>query len=1123
MAYIELIDQYIHIRKTFIRRVVLVLIVLAALWVLYSQFGNAILKPLAVRRIEQMTSGQVDISDVEFRISGEVRITYLGVIGEQHAEYDDRVLRAQNVDIFFSPLSLLRFKPVIKRITIEDFFINPQFNTDTKAWNLDFLNAGQFSSDTPFPIVRAEKGYIKFSRITNGQVHDLLGYIGVSGTFSHTPGNPREYGFFIETDSRLAFGGSVLHGIWRTSPQGGQLRVINSRLSMENTPILNNVWEVENLNFLADYTSEDIERLDLSFTAGERTSARFRGSIANYLKDPSFDITIEANEVFLTNTFVRNAVIYSEQSAFLLSRDLKNFLNQFRPKGWGDIAIHAQGTASDLKNSTWRGTLKCYDVSMMDRQFVYPLENLRGTLDLTERGSVFPELLCNHGEVDLRISGYAFGGGKDLDMDVTIQSDNMKLDQDLHLALSEKQKQLWLTFTPQGKVKILYNVHVKPGQEKQEKLEVELDRTRAVYSHFPYELRSLTGKVVIDPNEIVLREVNSHYSHPQGDYDITLNGRISETESERPKFNILIDANNVPIDDMLMRALPAAHRKFYEKFQVDARTHSRIKVFPNEVGKRLVEYIAWVKVRQAAIQYEKLPLRWTDVNVDAILTPDLVRLEQVTARSGRGSYEVSGKIWPNEEEGESPPAYCLHLDAREVEINEEILMALPRAGETALAHLKTGGPINVTADLNSEARDPQCLPYAIEVECLGNSLVYDRFAYPLENITGRIRLSRGRIVLDDLNAVKAGAGGESVIYLDGSLETDDEQIRGGRFTLNARGIELDDDFQAAFAGANQNYIRELSPGGRFEMELPEIVFERGADGELICRTGGTISLDEVRLGKTRLVTDMQTEIEGSLVYHFKEGLREAAATIFCPSMLVKKKKVTDLRAKLDFDPKRDTFEAPNFTANLYGGRLIGNFELARKQPDIMQYLVEMVFDQVDLTRVFEDDQMKRQSYPHGMVQGSFSLSGSTRPSDSPVGRLNARVTDVRFAKRTLPGKVVTAAKVKEDAPTFTFDRISIESFLRQNELVFEEILMERKSSVLRGSGDMNLKSSQVDLTFQVFGQRMTREPSFIGSLFAGLGPAILQINVTGTAEHPQIRTETLSVLRGPIDILGPKE
>ena len=55
----------------------------------------------------------------------------------------------------------------------------------------------------------------------------------------------------------------------------------------------------------------------------------------------------------------------------------------------------------------------------------------------------------------------------------------------------------------------------------------------------------------------------------------------------------------------MLSNLTAKQREFYEHFEMDALTDVEIKVFPNEVGRRLVEYIAKVNIRDAKLIYNK--------------------------------------------------------------------------------------------------------------------------------------------------------------------------------------------------------------------------------------------------------------------------------------------------------------------------------------------------------------------------------------------------------------------------------------------------------------------------------------------------------------------------------------
>jgi len=102
------IRRLIHIRTEFLCRLGAGLIVCLIFWALYTFVGNKLLRPIARRRIEQMTKAAVEIGSIDFKSTGFVRMNYL-VIGEPKIQpYESKILRANKVDVHFSLASIFR-------------------------------------------------------------------------------------------------------------------------------------------------------------------------------------------------------------------------------------------------------------------------------------------------------------------------------------------------------------------------------------------------------------------------------------------------------------------------------------------------------------------------------------------------------------------------------------------------------------------------------------------------------------------------------------------------------------------------------------------------------------------------------------------------------------------------------------------------------------------------------------------------------------------------------------------------------------------------------------------------------------------------------------------------------
>jgi hypothetical protein len=1135
----EFMRAFLQIRKVFLKRVIALLIVVICLWVLYGQIGQHILRPITKNRLERVCGSGVEIGDMDFELSGYVRIRNLAVGPPREGDFDNKILKAREVRTWFSPLSVLLFKPEIKRIVLDDFVFNVQYDSDSDSLNimdLDF-DAGK-SGQSSVPVIRAESGIMKYSVVRGGRVDDVI-VAGISGSIGPGVGDREIFGFNFLADERLSFGGSELRGVWQ-SGERGRVRLHDSKIITYGSPVMGNMWSLTKLEGEIEYDRDKIVLEKLSFEVGDKTRASFSGSIKDYLKEANYELSIEAENILLSGETERDALVYSDSALSLLSEDLRSFLEQFRPRGRGNVNVVSEGKLSDLAKSKWNGTIDCWDVFMRDREFPYLVEYLHGRLEVSEKGSVFDRLEARHGDVELVISGHAFGGGDDLDSEMRVHSDNMRLDEDLYNAMNTNEKKLWFTFAPEGRAEIDYFMSIKPGKEKEERLDVRLDGVDSVYQHFPYPMEDVTGRVEVRDSKIILEDVVSSYDHPEEDYLITLNGYVEEIDSVEPKFHIVIDANNVPIDDKLKMALPPNQRNFYDLFEMNIRTDARIKVFPNEVGKRLVEYIAWAKVRGAELTYGPLPVPLSDVSVDAILTPDLVRIEDLSGIGAGGQVRLSGKVWPENEFNEET-YYCLRIDARRVELTDDLLYAVPGGQNSEfLDDIETSGEVDVSAVLNKGAKDPCCPAYHIDIDCLGNSLVYKKLPFKIEDVRGQIRMSEGMIELKDLKSVvgrlsstvkNVGTGefkgggpgsGEGKVSLDGIVYTEDKKLVRADFAVETENVYFDENFGNELQGELGDFYKKVSPAGFLDVSVPRAsIYERHGRKtiEFSCRA----EVSDCSLGQSKIIDSLDAVLEvQNGRYIFDEGFDSAEGLLNASRFNIKGREVENLRAAISYEPVSGEFRSDSFKAECYGGKVLGDAVIRRLSGGGIDYQVHTVFGDVGMQGVLSADEDYR-GYTEGTLSGDVSVLGSTEGEKRNLGRVNLSINDLKFNEVTLAGKVLEAAHKDNEPPEFKFSDITVESYLKGDEIYLQDILIYGESTVLRGAGTVGLDGNEIDVNLRTFSRDVYEEPSFFESLSIGLSPAFVKITVSGKLDEPDIEAEPLPVIKGPLQLLGPEQ
>jgi len=361
------IRRLIHIRTEFLCRLGAGLIVCLIFWALYTFVGNKLLRPIARRRIEQMTKAAVEIGSIDFKSTGFVRMNYL-VIGEPKIQpYESKILRANKVDVHFSLASIFRLKPQIKKVILRDYIINAQYNTNTMRWNLALLDIQKSSEQRHgLPIIEVERGMVKLSKVVNGRAEDIIA-IEVDGELEPVRSAADTYSFYFKSKDTDTDQYYFARGIWESGVRGKVM--LNGRIPPTNLPVLGNRWAINDLVLDLSYDQKHVSIHRLKCKLGNDTDLTLSGTVTSFALDGQYDIRMQFQNLFFTSQPTPDALVYSRSVLEKITPGLRKFLLQYNPHGWGDIDVRTQGKFGRLAENKWTGTVTCRDISVLDRNF----------------------------------------------------------------------------------------------------------------------------------------------------------------------------------------------------------------------------------------------------------------------------------------------------------------------------------------------------------------------------------------------------------------------------------------------------------------------------------------------------------------------------------------------------------------------------------------------------------------------------------------------------------------------------------------------------------------------------------------------------------------------------------
>ena len=1108
-----------------------ILVAAFGLWWLCCYVGDKLLLPIAVKRIQELTAAKVILKGVDFHLSGAVRIDELLIEPPESQNYDNTIIKARNVYARFQKVSLLALRPCLKEIIIEDLLLNFQYDADSGRWNVGCLKTSRAGRLPPrWPAVIVKKAAIKCSEVSNGKAERIL-ELDVIVEFSRTDYAEQEYVFNVVTTDLSDGQPGRLEGCWL--PGESDRLILRGGISSLRLPAFDNLWNLRNLDVQLECDRDNIYVKRLDGQLGQRTRISLSGVVHDWATKSSFDMQARISDLFHTAEPVADAFVYTGPLLEKIGLFFKVFFTRYNSAGLVDIELKAGGRLGRLSDAECNGKIICKDVSFCYEKFPYRIVHATGSIDFTSDSAVLKELRGKHNDVEIAISGYLKGSGENRDCQIRLTSENMLLDNELYQALNSGQKKFWRAFSPSGTALIDYRFIRQPSGLKKSSLEVELLGAQASYRHFPYPLNNLSGKLFIEADTVRFFNVTSLYDSRQ----IVVNGDVSGLGTDRPRYNVQINAEHIPIDSTLKAALSERQKRFYEQFEADGFIDIRAEVFNSEVKTAAVDYLAGITLDAKRLRYNKLPFSITNVSSRAIIASNVLRIEELTGTCDTGSVSLSGNVWPHGRDDETI-GYCLLLRAKELEINDDWINVLSKGPAKALAQLKSRGRLNISAELNHNAVG-DCPQYKIVVDCLDNSIDFEKFPYSLKDLKGALTITKDGIYLNNITALAAEqtqpGRDAAAVRLNGVVKLDGEDFQTGQFSFSADNVFFDQRLDSVLDAVVPNVYEDLSPSGRFDLNIENLKIFKTGDGRDGVDFAGRMMLRNCAFGPGQIISRLDGVLDTKWLYVKGLGLSSANVSLRAEGLEIKGTSLSGVKTEVQYAPKKGIWSARDFVAGCYGGKVTADFELQQLAEGDLSYRAQLGFEAIDLKEFLMhrpaafppgQDEVGRvggknhnHDYTSGRMSGSLSIHGLSEDGSARTGRLQLSICDMQVGRLSLLAKILSVLKLTAPGD-FAFENMFIDSYIRGDQLLLEQIDIQGRAFCLRGSGQMNLLSRHIDLHLTASGPRVTSEPSLLASLAQGLAAAVVEVEVTGHFDEPEIKTTTLPVIKHTLGILG---
>ncbi len=1042
-------------------------------------------RSFAEEKIATLCGGAAYVQSGRLKLFGGLRLKGVVVARDPASLADEPILQADELEIKVNPWQLLRGKVQVHSIYLSDFFLSADYDDDSETWNFQPLAFQRSSEPTGnLPLVTIRNGAVRIRRISPEQTQ-LITTFGLSGQVaSHT--DKGQYSFTLQADGRLGFAGSRLQGVFRL-PDDRQpgLLAMEGRLAMPRAKIFDNAWNLQGIQFECEFEKQRIALKRCGFSLGDG-SVDIHGVFEEADQQHSVSLDINLQQVTLSDQYEPDAIVYSEPLLELLDERLSGFLKRYHPKGVGDLTLSISGRPDGPAAMDLNGAVVCRDISVVPEKFPYRIDHLTGRVEFAEHDLYLKELIGHHDDVELAINGAIRNMDSNRQMDIRFTSPNMLFDEDLYNALNDSVKKVWFSFSPSGKTGLDYRYQQFEDGRRDTTLKLELKGAALVYDQFPYPLENLTGNILVEPERVKFVDLVSHY---EDERKVTLNGGVLELRSEQPNFKIHVDAEQIPVNDLLINAMPIQQRALFDRVQIDPQSLADVDVniSRNESGKRLLDFMANVKIQSPHLVYDGFALPMSDVRLSADITHELVQLHSFEAVTDGGKVVLSGKLTPKGFD-DTRPDLCLDLDLKQFALNEAFWQAVGSDADAFLGDWRLQGKVDVSGHLAINLED---------ASCSGNDLMIQFFDNP--------------ILWNDQHMTHAA----------GQLHLVDDMLFFKQFMLQNIALgSIPVDF---LSEATQTVYASLQPHGDLDLTFHDGFMKMGPDGlrNLDVRAG--VNLDNVTLGEADVVKQLYGQADGHLEADLRTGHCRVLAKYDMDHFQWKDYLVTDLQGQCVYDPNTAHFETRQFSAHLYDGEIKGDFEVDLGDPEMTGYQLTLSLFEANVQQLLGAEyEQAMKNVMGGLASGELNLEGDLKRLSEASGRVTAHVQNIKLGKQSIMGRVLTAMQLRTPKE-FIFNEISVEAIVQGPELVIESVRLVGDPMVFRGSGKLNLADNRIAMDMVAFDRLMGQEDTIIDRLARGIGKALWKVEIRGDINQPKIETVYFSVLKQPLNIFRKKK
>lgn len=850
------------------------------------------------------------------------------------------------------------------------------------------------------------------------------------------------------------------------------------------------------------HSTVTLEHLEGTLSDGQFSASACVRDPLGGLRRSSLDMQVDLQQVRLPDPDDE----YQHAALESLPVRMQQILELYRLKGLVDASLSLSRAAGEQSRPEVSGTVELLGIQGRHPAFPYMFEHIEGTVRLVDGRVEMPDLLCRSGSTQLHACVLASDTSATPAAVVAVRADNCPLDDKLYDALPSSARANWDTFDPSGyaDLRVWFERGKGRGASFCTWIDARLHDTSAVYRRFPYRLTDINGRVLIDPFGTRFDQVRARHN----DARIVLDGWGTHFSQDVPEIDMSITANDVPVDEDLMQAVPARFREPITSFGLGGSVSVDMRV-QTDSADEAVRYNGRITLDDVHCAGTATGFIADSVTGAVDLSDGQARFDGVQVRQGSTLLDINGELALSADS----PVRQVRITGKDVPIDSPLAGVLPEAYRLLLDDLALQGTVDGEVVLDTTANGID--DWQVHLTTTDGSICWKHFPYALENMSGTVRITPKGTQIDLGQASRADtmirAGGTvrkrgDMTYIDWS----------GRIT----GLHMDDYLHKAMPAALAATFARLEMSGLADVTIDNLTVELGPDRSIQHWSAvGSVQMTGMSGHLGLPIRDLGGMLRGRIGGGGDPADLVVDGRFDCDTIRIADRKIEHLQGTVTKSADSRRVDIENISGSIYGGTVSGTVQgkwLEKGWDYGLELIVEDAYLGPMLYAASRDNQQVRD--PGGRLRTRVRISGKGGEQTQLRARGRFEISQADLVQVPLISQILGA--LTDPLPTSSKQDAGGRFVIQDDVMHLGRCWFDGKGLSLIGKGTMQMPTKRLDVLL-LAGPRSYRETDIplLSELVRGTAREVVELRLQGTLDDPQVKTTPLRSLDAALRFL----